>query len=169
MHSSCFKALHDRGSLRLKQTQSREFKATSLTLTCSHPPQLIRWVRGMLSLASRQKQTHDQWTDSPETNGPHHAFVAPSPARDWHGDLFPPHGRLAQSLTMRPTRTPSPLWKFSLQWRIFWAFSRLVFKYSVRCWPEVLSFLRGGPPRAKVSSSGPNLALFLPTRHHSMT
>ena len=159
MHSSCFKALHDRGSLRLKQAQSREFKATSLTLTCSHPPQLINWVRGMLSLASwpqtfiknlawhtRNKHMISELILQRLTD---HAFVAPSHARDWHGHPFPPHGKLAQS--------------FSLQWRIFWAFSRLVFKYSARCWP------RGVTPRAKVASSGPSLASFLPTRYHSMT
>ena len=42
----------------------------------------------------------------------------PPPARDWHGGPFPTHGELAQglTLTMRPTRTASPLCFFSPQW-----------------------------------------------------
>ena len=46
-------------------------------------------------------------------NGRYNAFSAPVPPtpRDWHGGPFPTHGELAQglSLTMRPTRTASPL------------------------------------------------------------
>ena len=47
---------------------------------------------------------------SRETNGSYHDFPTPSPSRDWHGSPFPPHGKLAQglSLTMRPTKTATP-------------------------------------------------------------
>ena len=52
-----------------------------------------------------------------------------TPPRDRHGGLFTPHRKLAHglSLTMRPTKTASLLWKFS-PLGIFWAFLRKVFK-----------------------------------------
>ena len=58
-----------------------------------------------------------------KTDGQCHAFAAPSPLpRDWRGGPFPTHGELAQglSLTMRPTRTASPLCFFSPQWPETW-------------------------------------------------
>ena len=57
------------------------------------------------------------WLSQNRTNGRDNAFAAPSPPRDWHGGPFPTHGELAQglSLTMRPTRTASPLCFFSPQ------------------------------------------------------
>ena len=45
IHSSCLKALNDRGCLRLNQVLSREFKVKS-------PPQPSTCLRGMLSLAN---------------------------------------------------------------------------------------------------------------------
>ena len=47
IHSSCLKALHDRGCLRLKQVLSREFKATSPPPPS--PTQRSTYLRGMLS------------------------------------------------------------------------------------------------------------------------
>ena len=56
------------------------------------------------------------WLSRSKTNGQYHVFTAPPsslphPPRDWHRGPFPTHGELAQrlSLTMRPTRTASPL------------------------------------------------------------
>ena len=101
--SSCFKALHDRGSLRLKLALSREFKAISPTSpqpeTASQPS---TWVRGILSLANRPetfeefgminlKQTHYHWSDSQERLTDHTTLLQhpPLPPRDWHGGLAP--------------------------------------------------------------------------------
>ena len=49
-------------------------------------------------------------------------FWVPSLTRDWKGGPFSLHGKLAQglSLTMRPTRTASPICKFSPQWPETW-------------------------------------------------
>ena len=130
IHPNCFKALHDRGCLRLKQAISREFKAkTSLWPdTPPPPPQPSKWVTAMLSLANRPqtlkafgmtnfKQTHDECTDSPRARPMDHTTLLQpppppqTPAKDWHVGPFPPYGKLAQglSLTMRPNRAASPL------------------------------------------------------------
>ena len=57
------------------------------------------------------------WFCGLEANGPYYAFGAPSLTRDWKGGPFSLRGKLAQglSLTMRPTRTASPVCKFSPQ------------------------------------------------------
>ena len=57
-------------------------------------------------------------------------FASHAPPRDRHGGLFTPHRKLAQgmSLTMRPTKTASLVWKIS-PLGIFWAFVRNVFGY----------------------------------------
>ena len=62
------------------------------------------------------------WFFGLETKGPYYAFGAPSLTRDWNGGPSPLHGKLAQglSLTMRPTRTASPICKFSPQWPETW-------------------------------------------------
>ena len=62
------------------------------------------------------------WFCGLETNGPYYAFGAPFLTRDWKGGPFSLHGKLAQglSLTMRPTRTASPICKFSPQWPETW-------------------------------------------------
>ena len=95
------------------------------------PSRLFRCLREMLSLANGpqtlkefdmtnlQQTWRVYWLCHSKANKQHHAFAAPSPPpRDWHGGPFPTHGELAQelSLTMRPTRTASPLSLFSSQW-----------------------------------------------------
>ena len=136
IHSSCLRALHDRGCLRLKQVISREFKATSppSDFLPSPPRQPSTCLRGMLSLANGPQTLKEfdmtnlrqtwpvHWLSQSKTNGRHHAFSAPSPSKDWHGGPFPTHGELAQvlSLRMRPTRTASFLCLFSPQWPETW-------------------------------------------------
>ena len=103
IHSSCWKGQNDGGCLRLNPVLSREFKVKS-------PP----WL---------ERQTWPvHWLSQSRTNRRYHAFVAPSPPKDWHGDPFPTHGELAQglSLTLRPSRTASPLCFFSRQWPETW-------------------------------------------------
>ena len=64
------------------------------------------------------------------------AFAAPSPPRDWHGGPFPTHGQLAQglSLTMRPTRTASPLCFFLTAATRNLAIASFLFEYSGPFW-----------------------------------
>ena len=63
-----------------------------------------------------------RWLSQTRNNRRYNAFAAPSSPRDWHGGPFPTHGELAQglNLTMRPTRTASPLCFFSPQWPESW-------------------------------------------------
>ena len=102
IHSSCLKAPHDRGCLRVNQVLSREFKVKSRPwLPPSPPPPTSTCLRGMLSLVngpqtlnkfdmSSQKQTwRVHWLSQSKTNGQYHAFAAPSPLRDWHAGPFP--------------------------------------------------------------------------------
>ena len=132
-----YMVLHDRDSLRLKLALSRELKVTS-----QPPPDLTlprsrahRWgypfigqsawnlFKNLAWQTHRLKRIQDQWTESPERLTEHTTLLQhPPPTRDWHGGPFPPHGKLAQglSLTMRPTKTASPLWKFSPQWPETW-------------------------------------------------
>ena len=158
IHSSCLKALNDGGCLRLNQVLSREFKVKSPPwLPPPPPPSLARawgkcfhWPMGLKRYKNFTWQTkgrHDQYTDfsHSRTNRRYNAFAVPSPPpRDWHGGPFPAHGDLAQglSLTMRPTRTTSPVC-FShrsdqkpgycqLSVRTFWPILRYVFKNSAR-------------------------------------
>ena len=133
IHSSCLKALNDRGCLRLNQVLSREFKVKSPPWL-PPPPQPSTCLRGMLSLANGPQTLKEfdmtnlrqtwpvHWLSQSKTNGQHHAFSAPSPSKDWHGGPFPTHGELAQvlSLRMRPTRTASFLCLFSPQWPETW-------------------------------------------------
>ena len=72
------------------------------------------------------------WLSQSKTNGQYHAFAAPFPPRGWHGGPFPPNGELAQrlSLTMRPTRTASPLCLCSPQWPETFFFFQFLFEYS---------------------------------------
>ena len=153
IHSSCLKALNDGGRLRLQQVLSREFKVKSPPWL-PPPPQPSTCLRGMLSLANGPqtlqefdmtniKGRHDQCTDFSQsrTNGRYNAFAAPSPARDWHGGPFPSHGELAKglSLTMRPTRTASPLSFFSPQWPETWlspAFSANILAHFEACFQK---------------------------------
>ena len=74
IHSSCLKAPHDRGCLRLNQVLSRKFKVKSPPWL-PPPLQPSTCLRGMLSLANglkryknltwQTKGRHDQCTDSP--------------------------------------------------------------------------------------------------------
>ena len=73
IHSSCLKAPHDRGCLRLNQVLSREFKVKSPP--CLPPPGLARawgkrfhWLMGLKRYKNLTWQTngrHDQCADSP--------------------------------------------------------------------------------------------------------
>ena len=76
------------------------------------------------------------WLSQSKTNGRYHAFAAPSPPSDWHGGPFPTHGELAQglSLTMRPTRTASPLCFFLTAVTRNLAIARLMCEYSGPFW-----------------------------------
>ena len=132
IHSSCVKALHGRGCLRLKQVLGTEnLRPHHFPPWLSAPPQPSTCLKGMLSLANGPQTLKEfdmtnlrqtwpvHWLCQSKTNGQYHAFAAPSsPPRDWHGGPYPTHGELAQglSLTMRPTRTASPLRFFSPQW-----------------------------------------------------
>ena len=99
------------------------------------PPQPSRCLRGMLSLANGPQTLQEfDMTSLRQTwrvhglchlchsksKGQYHAFAAPPPPpRDWHGGPFSTHGELAQglSLTIRPSRTASPLCLFAApQW-----------------------------------------------------
>ena len=143
IHSSCLKALNDGGRLRLNQVLSREFKAKSPPLTWG---EYFHWPIGLKrykNLTWQTKDRHDQRTDFSQsrTNGRYNAFAAPSPARDWHGGPFPSHGELAKglSLTMRPTRTASPLSFFSPQWPETWlspAFSANILAHFEACFQK---------------------------------
>ena len=133
IHSSYLKALNDGGCLRLEQVLSREFKVKSPPWL-PPPPSLSRaweeyfhWPMGLKhykNLTWQTKGRHDQCTDSPRARLMEGTTLLqhPPPARDWHGGPFSTHGELAQrlSLTMRPTRTASPLCFFSLQWPETW-------------------------------------------------
>ena len=132
IHSSCVKALHGRGCLRLKQVLDTENLRPHHPPPprLSAPPQPSTCLRGMLSLANGPQTLKEfdmtnlrptwavHWLRQSKTKGQYHAFAAPSPPRDWHGSPYPTHAELAQglSLTMRPTRTASPLCFFSPQW-----------------------------------------------------
>ena len=136
MHSSCLKALHDRGCLRLKQVLSGEFKATSPPPDFLPHPSLagawgecFHWLIGLKHYKNLTWQAygrHDECTDChSKSKGQYHTFAAhsPPPPRDWYGGPFPTRdGELAQelSLTMRPTRTASSLCLFSPQWLETW-------------------------------------------------
>ena len=91
IHSSCWKALHERGCLRLTQVVSREFKATSPPYSPPPTPQRSTCLRGMLSLANGPQTLKEadltslrqtwrvHWLSQSKTNGQCHAFAAPSP------------------------------------------------------------------------------------------
>ena len=126
IHSSCLRFLNDGGCLRLNQVLSREFKVKSPPWL-PPPPSLARawgecfhWPMGLKRYKNLTWPVH--WLSQSRTNGRYPAFAAPSPAKDWHEGPFPTHGELAQglSLTMRPTRTASPLCFFSPQWPETW-------------------------------------------------
>ena len=116
IHPSCLKALNDGGCLRLNQVLSREFKVKSPPLTSSTPPSLARawgecfhWPMGLKhykNLTWQTKGRHDQCTDSPRAGLTEGTTL-----------LKHPQGL---SLTMRPTRTASPLCFFSPQWPETW-------------------------------------------------
>ena len=129
IHSSCLKALSDGGCLRLNQVLSREFKVKSPPppLTSSTPPAFIgQWASNITRIWHDKLKAHMTSAltlpAQSKTNGRYQAFAVPFPPRDWHGGPFPTHGELPQglSLTMRPTRTASPLCFFSPQWPVTW-------------------------------------------------
>ena len=77
------------------------------------------------------------WLGQSKTNGQYPAFAAPfPPPRDLHGGPFPTHGELAQglTLTMRPTRTASPLTFFLTAVTKNLAIARFLCEYSGPFW-----------------------------------
>ena len=127
-----YMVLHDRGSLRLKLAKQRiegHITPAPWPDTASQPSTSLRisfhcgqsaWnlFKNLAWQTHRLKRIQDQWTESPERLTEHTTLLQhPPPTRDWHGGPFPPHGKLAQglSLTMRPTKTARPLWQFSPQ------------------------------------------------------
>ena len=118
IHSSCLKALHDRGCLRLKQVLSGEFKATSPPSPpdfLPHPSLAGAWGE-CFHWPNITRIWHDKLTaDMTSALTLPRFFSTLPPPRDWHGGPFPNHGELAQglSLTMRPTRTASPPFSYS--------------------------------------------------------
>ena len=130
-HSRCLKALHDIGCLRLKQVLGREFKATSPPPDFLPHPSLASawgecfyWPMGLKHRIWHDKLKADM--TSALTLEPQDWRTVPrffsTPLRDWYGSPFPTHGKLAQGLhlTMRSTRTASPLCLFSPQWPETW-------------------------------------------------
>ena len=146
IHSSCLKALSDRGCLRLYEVLKREFKVKSPPWL-PPPSQPSTCLRGMLSLANgpktwindrchvknltwQTKGRHDQWTDSPR------ARLTEGTTLSRHGGPFPTHGGLAWelSLTMRPTRTASPPMFFLTAVTRNLAIARFLCEYSGPFW-----------------------------------
>ena len=88
IHSSCLKAPHDRGCLRLNQVLSRKFKVKSPPWL-PPPLQPSTCLRGMLSLANglkryknltwQTKGRHDQCTDSPRARLTEGTTLLPHP------------------------------------------------------------------------------------------
>ena len=125
------KALNDGGRSRLNQVLRREFKVKSPLPDFLHPPSLARswgecfhWPMGLKHYKNLTWQAygrHDECTDSAtaRVKGSTTLLQHPPPPRDWHGGPFSTHGELAQglSLTIRPSRTASPLCLFAApQW-----------------------------------------------------
>ena len=118
MHSSCLMALNDRGCSPWLPPPPSLARAWG---ECFHWPMGLKRYK---NLTWQTKGRHDQCTDSPRARLTEGTTLLqhPPPARDWHRGPFPTHGELAQglSLTMRPTRTASPLCFFSPQWPETW-------------------------------------------------
>ena len=92
------------------------------------------WEWQECDMTSLRQTWRVHWLCHSKSKGQYHDFAAPSSPRDWHGGPFPTRGELAQglSLTMRPTRTASPLMFIRTAVTRNWPVLRYVFKNSAK-------------------------------------